>query len=58
MAIIELSGMQVYTDNIATIEAANSPGRTTIWLKEPSAGSVTVPLEHNEVLKRIAEVDD
>ena len=49
--------MQVDTDNIATIEAANSLGRTTIWLREPSSGSVTVPLEHKEVLKRIAELD-
>ena len=55
MAIIELSGMQIETDNILSVEPANLPGRTNIMLKDPPSGSVTVPLDHKEVLERIAQ---
>jgi len=54
MAIINLSGMQIDVDNIDHIQEAGGPGRTNIFLKEPS-GSVTVPLAPEDVMRLVKE---
>ena len=56
MAIIEISGVQIDTDNIEGVEAANTSDRTNILLKNPASGSVTVPLGYEEVMKLIAKI--
>ena len=56
MALIEISGVQVDTDNIEGIEATSTFERTNILLKNPPSGSVTVPLDYKEVVKMVANV--
>lgn len=57
MPIIHLAGMQIDTEKVERIEPANTPKHTNIMLKGGTGGSVTVPLEHEEVRALLAEAD-
>jgi hypothetical protein len=54
MTIINVSGTQIDVDNIDHIQEAGGPGRTNIFLREPS-GSVTVPLAVEDVMRLVSE---